>query len=268
MERSDARKSLERTSRGSRSSANDRWKRGWGNGLFLSTLIGAAAHLTIFILIPAWEVRATPREDEPMQFVQFDPMMTSDGTGADGEAPVAASLAIDEPIFEPAGSGDEEGGRVVDIDEVIASYIEVFGLPGPSVNQPSYGTVGGRPIDRPAPPLEMEEVVPYSPRLALSGPIIQLPVIRNPTVLQRYLRQQYNPHFTEPDGNGHVSVAMWINERGAVEWTAIRESSGFEFVDEIARQAFADVALFTPARSDGIRVAVSVVISVPFTDRW
>jgi TonB family protein len=63
-------------------------------------------------------------------------------------------------------------------------------------------------------------------------------------------------------------VAMWINERGAVEWTAIEESSGFPQVDAIALDAFKDVVSFTPARSEGARIPVSVVISVPFSALW
>jgi TonB family protein len=242
--------------------ANDRWKNRWTTWVLLSTIAGAAVHLTVFILLPAWEIvaRSTPSQFE---FVQIDPLMSVGAEVATGDEAVAATPQVDNLEIEVRQGG--EGG---DVEEMLTNLLEIFGMPQPSVVYPIMPRAAFGDAPPPAPPLSLDEVEPLSPDLALIGPSIQLPVIRNPTVLQRYLRTHYNPVFQSPDGNGYVSVAMWINERGAVEWTAISESSGWDRVDEIALGAFTEVALFTPARSQGMRVPVSVVISVPFTARW
>jgi TonB family protein len=194
--------------------------------------------------------------------VQIDPIIAV-GAQVDAGNEAIAAAVIPQEQLEEANAG--QGGAT---ETDMTDLIEVFGIPGPSLATPTLPRTANAETPPPAPPLVLEEVTPLSPRLAGASIGVQLPIIRNPTVLQRFLRSRYNPVFQEPNGNGHVSVAMWINERGAVEWTAISESSGFPIVDEIALEVFNDIALFTPARSQGVRVPVSVTISVPFTSRW
>jgi TonB family protein len=67
---------------------------------------------------------------------------------------------------------------------------------------------------------------------------------------------------------GSVTVAMWVNERGSVEWAAVQQSSGLTVLDQIALDAFNDIVTFSPARAEGAAVPVSVVISVPFNVPW
>ena len=244
-------------------SANEQWKNRWRSWVLASTLVGAVGHAIVFIVVPAWEVvgRSSPGRLEVMQ---IDPII-SVGTEADAGTEVVVARLVPEAQeeFEEA-----EIGQDGEIETDLAELLEVFGIPGPSLATPVMKQSATEEPRPPAPPLLLEEVTPLTPRLAGASIAVQLPIIRNPTVLQRFLRSRYNPVFEEPNGNGHVAVAMWINERGAVEWTAISESSGFPIVDEIALEVFNDIALFTPARSQGVRVPVSVVISVPFTARW
>jgi TonB family protein len=244
------------------SSANEKWKDRWRTWVLVSTAAGAIGHAIVFILVPAWEIvgRTNPRG---IEMVQIDPILSVGAQTDAGDEAIPAEVTLEEVEIETTEAGQ---GGVVEVD--LTDLIEVFGIPGPSIAYPVLPRAVYGEAPPPAPPLLLEEVTPLTPRLAGASIAVQLPVIRNPTVLQRFLRSRYNPVYQEPDGNGHVSVAMWINERGAVEWTAISQSSGFPMVDEIALEVFNDIALFTPARSRGQRVPVSVVISVPFTARW
>ncbi len=242
--------------------ANERWKGRWSSWVLVSTIVGAAAHFAVFILLPAWEIVARNPPSQ-FEFVQIDPLMALGADLASGQVDAAAAPRIDNLEIEV-----RQGGAGGDVETMLAELLEIFGMPAPSVVTPVMPRAAFGSPPPPAPPLNLEEVESLSPRLALIAASVRLPVIRNPTVLQGYLRSNYNPVFRSPDGDGYVSVAMWINERGIVEWAAISESSGSETVDGIALDVFNDVALFTPARREGTRVPISVVISVPFTDRW
>jgi TonB family protein len=61
-----------------------------------------------------------------------------------------------------------------------------------------------------------------------------------------------------------VSVAVWIDERGAVRWAEIDQSSGRTEMDEAALELFREVALFRPARDEGVPVARSAIFWVRF----
>lgn len=242
---------------------NREWKTGWSSWVMFSTMIAAVVHLVVFIVIPNWEIVAR-RAPSALRFVQIDPLISVGGQLGVGDDAVAATPEIEIASLE-IEIQEGEGG---DTEADLAALIEIFGLPSPRMSTPLRPQSADQAIPPPAPPLDLNEVIPLTPRIAFVGPPLVLPVIRNPTVLQGYLRRQYNPVHDGLDHNGYVSVAMWIDERGAVEWTAISSSSGSVVVDDIALAVFNDIALFTPARSEGKRVPVSVVISVPFTSRW
>jgi len=243
--------------------ANAEWKNRWKSWVTISTIVGAVGHAALFIILPAWEI-VGERQTRTIQMVQIDPIISVGAQLDAGDEVVAAEVAFEAEELELPEAGQ---GGVTEAD--LTDLIEVFGIPGPSLAYPILPrALSGEPAPPPSPPLILEEVTPLTPQMAATLLAVQLPIIRNPTVLQRFLRTRYNPVYETPNGNGHVSVAMWINERGAVEWTAISESSGFAFVDEIALEVFNEIALFTPARSRGVRVPVSVVISVPFTAPW
>jgi len=244
--------------------ANQNWKDRYRSWVARSTLIAAIVHLVLFVVIPSWTIFAA-RVPRPMQFVQIDPRMADVGGELNmGDEGLRAAPAITDLELEV-----REGGQGSDVEgEIQALLLEIFGYPQPSVLNPILPRTVREEIAPPAPPLELTEVFALTPRLATVGPQIQLPVIRNPAVLQRFLRSRYNPMHASVAHNGYVSVALSIDARGGVEWTAITSSSGSELIDQIALAVFTDVAIFTPARSEGRRVPVSVVISVPFTAPW
>ncbi len=242
---------------------NREWKTGWSSWVMFSTMIAVVVHLVVFIVIPNWEIVAR-RAPSGLRFVQIDPLISVGGQLGVGDEAVSATPEIEIANLEI----EIQEGEGSDTEADLAALIEIFGLPSPRMSTPLRPQSADQAIPPPTPPLDLQEVIPLTPRIAFVGPPVVLPVIRNPTVLQSFLRRRYNPVHEGLDHNGYVSVAMWIDERGAVEWTAVSASSGSVVVDDIALAVFNDVALFTPARSEGRRVPVSLVISVPFTSPW
>jgi TonB family protein len=59
-------------------------------------------------------------------------------------------------------------------------------------------------------------------------------------------------------------VAVWIDDRGSVEWSEVTKSSGHVDMDEAALALFSDITSFRPARDQGVRVSMSVIFSVEF----
>jgi TonB family protein len=86
--------------------------------------------------------------------------------------------------------------------------------------------------------------------------------IQNPEKVEEFMRvialQQ------DPEAQGQVDVAVWIDDRGSVEWSEVTRSSGLEEMDEIALALFTEVASFRPARDRGVRVSLSAIFTVAF----
>jgi TonB family protein len=61
-----------------------------------------------------------------------------------------------------------------------------------------------------------------------------------------------------------LTVAMWIDERGSVEWAEIYRSSGHEHLDESALELFQEVVSFLPARERGVHVPMAVVFGLSY----
>jgi TonB family protein len=61
-----------------------------------------------------------------------------------------------------------------------------------------------------------------------------------------------------------VSVAIWVNAAGNVEWAEIVSSSGRPEWDALALELFDDVVTFRPARLEGIPMPMSAIFTVDF----
>lgn len=98
------------------------------------------------------------------------------------------------------------------------------------------------------------------PELAYHAPSPWL-LIQNPDEVEGFLQRNF------PQANqvrGTVSVALWIDDRGSVEWAEINRSSGLPDVDESALRLFSRVVSYRPARKQGVRVPVAVIFSLTF----
>jgi TonB family protein len=204
-----------------------------------------------------------------IQFLHINPVV---GSGSGEEEQAGGGSEPEAPTADELELAIEVGDRQLIEEQTLLAALEGGYMPGPGL------AGGGAPPsvleERPPPPIEsraaliLEELTPLSPQLAPTLPSIVWPLIRNPSVVQRFLRRSYNPLHDTEGASGFVSISMWINERGQVESAEVRESSGHPMLDQLALQVFSDVVVFAPARSMGSAIPVSVVISIPFNSDW
>ena len=109
-------------------------------------------------------------------------------------------------------------------------------------------------------PLDLSRLSAVRPQIVLPGTSAWI-LIRNPAEVDRYMNYANGEN---PEVEGLVDVAVWIDEWGSVEWAEISRSSGRQEMDEIALALFNEVASFRPARDRGVRVSLSAIFSVPF----
>lgn len=246
-------------------SANDRWKSRWESWLVRSIVVAAGAHAVLFILWPVWNIARPPQEDEPLEVIQITPVAAYGGITDPGDGVIAAIPTEEEIELAREDAGltadeeeiDETSG--VELPEAAYSFV-------PEVVEPDADVAGGSSGDNSS--MILSRLAAISPTVASLTPDIGWPQIRNPTVINRFLRRQYNSIYQTYGANGHVAVAMWVNERGAVEWAKVSESSGDVRLDDIAVSLFEEVVAFSPARSRGRGVPVQVTILVPFVTPW
>ncbi len=106
--------------------------------------------------------------------------------------------------------------------------------------------------------LSLERLSALRPELVLSSPSNWL-VLRNPDQVASFLRSRLQRQVGEIGANGSLSVSLWVDERGSVEWAEINRSSGQGAVDETALELFREVVAFRPARENGVRVPVAAI---------
>lgn len=106
--------------------------------------------------------------------------------------------------------------------------------------------------------LSLERLSALRPELVLASPASWL-VVRNPEEVTTFLESQLQDRVVDAGPRGSLSVSLWIDEYGSVEWAEINRSSGSGYVDQTALTLFRDVVAFRPAREDGVRVPVAAI---------
>lgn len=245
--------------------ANELWKGRWSVWVGRSTVAAIFAHVILFVVWPDL-ILSVPERDTVMEVIQLDPVLTYGAPTDDGDGTPTPMPNADE-ILQTLDSG-EDGAE---IEETISEEEALGAFIAARTSEPIIPLVTERTVEpssfAPAADLILDRLAAISPRVA-STINVDFPRIRNPTRIMRYLAIRYNPHHDTPGMRGSVSVSMTVNTRGSVEWAAVSESSGQPMLDQIALDLFNDVASFSPARSDGARVPMTMVISVPFDTRW
>lgn len=89
-------------------------------------------------------------------------------------------------------------------------------------------------------------------------------LLRNPSEVVRFKEMMVRRHPELARTEGWVSVAIWIDENGSVEWAEVSESSGREILDRAALELFTDVVAFRPALERGDRVPKSMLFYLLF----
>jgi len=229
---------------------DERWNRYFG----VSMGLAVAFHAAVFTFWPSWEATVS-RAEQRAEMIQIEPVAMPGESFAPGDVEIVAEHPGQQERPAKASSVPQEAELrdLARLDQLLAPRI--VGEVAPYM---AYDW-------RTPPQLILETMVAFNPVTDGDREVVW-PTIRNPNVLTRFLSSRYNP--IRPAVEGFVSIAMWIDDRGIVGWTEVRESSGSEELDLIALSAFNDVVAFSPARSKGSAVPVTVVISVPFTSAW
>jgi TonB family protein len=109
--------------------------------------------------------------------------------------------------------------------------------------------------------LDLARLAGLRPELIMPGSSAWL-LISNPAKVEEFMR--IIALRLDSETQGQVDVAVWINDRGSVEWSEITKSSGRQEMDEAALALFNEVTSFRPARDRGVWVSRSVIFSVAF----
>lgn len=274
-----------------RTTANDRWKAQWSNRLAWATVAAVALHAAVLLLWPDWDT-PDPLTDPAAELVQMDWITLQDmPPGGGGGLPVAAAPVSDtpdslstEPDLEEQG-GASEGDRTALAEALRERLLRGRDAPRPSVTQPEAEppasdetetgdgndstSIGGDASTAQVPEipeadeLELDRLSTIQPGLALSSSSAWV-LLRNPVEVERYMRRNSRQQGLGDDTDASVSITLWIDERGSVEWAEVSESSGRQELDEIALALFNEVAAFRPALDEGVRVPKSVIFTVHF----
>lgn len=105
--------------------------------------------------------------------------------------------------------------------------------------------------------MRLERLAAVRPRLAFGSPSSWL-VVENPGAVREFMRRRF-PGASEAGGGGTLSVSLWVDERGSVEWAEIDRSSGDPELDESALELFEEVVAFGPARERRLDVPTAAV---------
>ena len=276
------------------SSANERWKAQWSVRLALSTLMAVAAHAVLFVLGPTWRVSFIAPDllpSQPVRLVWVPEGGALPSLGA--ETPLAAPVK-DEAGETPVQPGIEDGTADVGGDRAegfaaLRSRLGSSRLPAPTISEsepePEFEPedssddpsgvadesilIGGRPsiadLTASTDPssLDLDRLSALRPELALSF-LSAWVMLKNPTEVTDFMARTYRLRRLDPEVAGRVSVTLWIDRKGSVEWAEIAESSGRPDLDEAALALFNEVVAFRPARDNGVAVSRSVVFAVNF----
>lgn len=275
-------------------SANDRFKDVWENRVAWSTVCAVAIHAAVIGLGGFRHLdEMTPPSPAQGQMVMLPPSL-GEGSGLEGRtAPIALpdESAPDVPDESSGGvSGPEEGGAG-DADEAMdmwaaaadrlgrgrrfqAEVVEMDdpGAESPELDGDSLSIEGLDSLDVLAglsegdslgAELDLDRLTEIRPELAVMIPSLWI-LLRNPTEVESYLRRSYGRWALDPDEPGSVTVTVWIDDRGSVEWAEVSKSSGRRNLDEAALALFNEVVAFRPARHEGVAVSGSATFALLF----
>ncbi len=269
--------------------ANRRFRDGWSARLGWSTVAAVVMHAAVFAFWPGWERNDLSSRDtsDPLEILQLRwsslyeiPIPSSPRGPRATAAPVSPEAdSVADDAEEPPEAGELDADEVEALRDRLRRASPMASITErepdePPVEEPPVEEEDSTVIAGDASTSEMEEALESGsvdldrlsairPELALVGPSAWV-LIRNPTEVEAFMRRSYRRGDVDEDTNGSVSVALWIDERGSVEWAEISESSGNPELDEVALALFSEVASFRPARDEGVPRSRSVIFSVQF----
>ncbi|HSH74672.1 MAG TPA: energy transducer TonB [Longimicrobiales bacterium] len=279
-------------------SANERFRDLWRRQLRWSTAFAVALHGVLVGVSFSWQLSYAPLEPLEIEENQF---LLLPGFGdASGEGPSVALIdsvpgALTEVEDEedsgvtqgPLSSGadlatlwDALGDRLrgggaplptLAETEVVAEEEEIVAAEEgpPASDEEGAPSIGGDAatidlVELPEPDsLSLDRLSALRPELAFMTASAWV-LIRNQAEVEAFLRRSYRSGRLDPEASGSVSVTLWIDRRGSVEWAEISRSSGRTDLDEFTLALFNEVAAFRAARERGVYVSRSVTFSVNY----
>ncbi len=274
-------------------SANDRLKDRWENHVAWST-VGAVVFHAAIIGFVGFTVMAPFIEDDPSQGqMMLLPPSVGEGAGLEGMAtPVALPEEANAEVEASEGglAGSEVGGsgnsdETMDLWAATAERLGRRGLlraevvelepPGEDEGEPEGDSVSVAALDSAdllaelahadslQVELSLERLTEIRPELATMIPSMWI-LLRNPTDVENFLRRSYGRWTLDRDRPATVTVTVWIDTRGSVEWAEVSRSSGRANLDEAALALFNEVVAFRPARHEGVSISGSATFALLF----
>lgn len=266
--------------------ANDRFKAQAHARTAWSVVAATVAHASVLALGPGWVVFHTPRdpsaESREMAWISIADVPTGViGASAAGVRVGDPEASSDAP--DVGSSTQLSAWEVAGLSEALRDRLLRQSMPIPTITEPEPSSrdpfvangaptrMGGDPsaaelselaeVD----PLELDRLSSLRPELALLAPSTWI-LIRNRSEVTRFMETHFRDHSWDVGDAAMVSVAIWIDETGSVEWAEIHQSSGRAELDERAIEFFRDIVSFHPARDRGTRVPVSAIfwLSLPW----
>jgi periplasmic protein TonB len=213
--------------------ANDRFKRGFGDWFWYSIAMAAVFHLVLFA---------------------FWPEMTSADYAGRSEELTAIDLPPEIEIPPPPEQIARPATPVVS-----AAHIDDDITIAPT-------TFESNPIENLPPPPTASAGDEDISRAPTFTPMTVRPELQNHAEVQRALVRNYPPLLRDAGIGGTPIVWFFIDENGRVLRTQLSKGSGYEALDNAAL-AVAEMMRFSPALNRDKRVQVWVEIPVVFTAR-
>ena len=208
--------------------ANDRFKRGFGDWFWGSMILATLLHVGFFMVSPTFGVEDYTMSDSELESIEIPDEI---------EIPPPP-----EAISRPATPVIAEASIEEDITIAPTTFDE-------------------NPIENlPPPPSGEDADLSAAPTFT---PMTVTPRLRNEREVQNALMKFYPPLLRDAGIGGTVNVWFFIDENGRVLKTQINESSGYEAFDQAALQV-GNLMEFTPAYNRDKKVQVWIALDIKF----
>ena len=212
--------------------ANERFKLSFRSWFWGSMILATLTHFAVLNLWPELSAQDLSIDSGEILVVELPPDVVippDPGPVTRPAAPVESSVEVDENITIPPT------------------------------------TFRDNPVDRLPPPPDSTRSSSIS-KIPTLTPFTVRPGIRNRDEVQRALVREYPALLKDAGIGGTVVVWFQIDERGVVQQTLVKTSSGHEGLDQAALKV-AEVIEFTPALNRDKRVPVWISLPITFTTR-
>jgi len=213
-------------------SANDRFKQSYQAIFWSSLILATTAHFALFDLWPEMTAEDVSFSVTELQAIELPPNIEI-------PPPPQAIARPATPVIAP-GNIDED----ITIAPTTFKENPVSELPPPPTTVVAQG----------------DRALADAPAFT---PFTVKPDIKNRDEVERAMEQNYPPLLRDAGIGGTAIVWFFINDQGTVVRTLVRESSGYQALDEAALKV-ANIIEFTPALNRDKRVPVWISLPVTF----